>query len=217
MRKLPSVVNATVLTLSLIAPAFGDDWAPVYLSDELRVERREYRGSPLEEIRGVTLLDASVRAALALLRDADFNRQWVYRSGGATILEEHGDSQAYVYGIVDAPWPMQDRDAVVRFDSQLQPETGEITITITNFPDFIPERAEYVRVPEFGGFWKLRPLDNYTVEVTYQVHGDPGGWVPVWLANIAAQTSVRRTLENMRRVVAGYEGGEAPAGSGDID
>ena len=183
-----------LLLLLLALPGAAAAWEQVVKTENLLVERRDYAGSALQEIRGVTRLKAPLNAVMALLKDADFNHQWVYRSGGARILEEHGYEQAYVYGIVDAPWPMQDRDTVVRFDYRQDPETGEIVITINNFPDFIPPEENYVRVPDFGGFWALRPEPHGWVEVTYQVYGDPGGLIPVWLANFAAVTSVTRTL-----------------------
>ena len=135
--------------------------------------------------------------------DADGLLVEVYRSGGARVLEEEGYARAYVYGIVDAPWPMQDRDTVVRFDYR-QEAGGDITITINNFPDYLPHAEGYVRVPDFGGYWRLRPQQDGQVEVTYQVHGDPGGWIPVWVANFAAVTSVTRTLQAMDSAVRHY-------------
>ena len=123
-----------------------------------------------------------------------------------SILEQVGYAQAYVYGIVDAPWPMQDRDTVVRFDYQQNPQTREILITIVNFPDHVPHEPGFVRVPDFGGFWRLRPLPQGEVAVTYQVHGAPGGWVPVWMANYAAAVSVNRTLHNLPAAVERYRG-----------
>jgi hypothetical protein len=182
-------------------PAQG--WETVFDEEGVLVERRAYPGSSLQEIRGVIRLRSSLNAVMALLKDAEFNHQWVYRSGGARILEEEGYESAYVYGIVDAPWPMQDRDTVVRFDYQ-QKDSGEITITINNFPDYIPHAEGYVRVPDFGGYWQLRPLPGGWVEVTYQVRGNPGGWIPVWVANYAAVASVTRTLQAMEPAVKHY-------------
>jgi len=37
------------------------------------------------------------------------------------------------------------------------------------------------------------------------VHGDPGGWIPVWMANRAAVVSVQETLRNMISAVSRYE------------
>lgn len=198
-----------LLALALVIPTV-EAWEPVFEYGDLRVERREYRGSQLQEIRGTTRLQTSLNAIMALLKDADFNHHWVYRSGGARILEQRGYEQAYVYGIVDAPWPMRDRDTVVRFDYRQDRDSGDITITITNFPDFLPQRQSLVRVPDFGGFWRLRPRESGWVEVTYQVYGDPGGWIPVWLANYAAATSVTRTLQNMPGAVEAYREARSP-------
>ncbi len=163
------------------------------------------QGSELDEIQGVIRVKATLNALMALLKDASFNRDWVYRSGGASILQDSGYAQAYVYGVVDAPSPMSDRDTVVRFDYHQDQETKEITVAITNFPEFIPEKADLVRVPRIGGYWRLKPEQDGWVEVTYQVYGDPGGWIPVWLANRAAVISVRETLRNMVSAVSRYE------------
>ena len=46
--------------------------------------------------------------------------------------------------------------------------------------------------------------------VIYQVRGDPGGWVPVWMANYAARLSVARTLQNMPAAVARYHNARTP-------
>jgi len=195
---------AVILLGSLSAQA--GDWEPVYADENLRVQRRDYAGSDLDEIKGVVRVKATLNAVMALLKDAQFNREWVYRSGGASILQDSGYAQAYVYGVVDAPYPMSDRDTVVRFDYQQDQETKEITVTITNFPAFIAKKADLVRVPGIGGFWHLKPEEDGWVEVTYQVYGDPGGWIPVWLANRAAVVSVQETLRNMISAVSRYEG-----------
>jgi len=194
-----------LLLMLLTGVAVAGDWELVHEGEGLSVERRDYRGSELDEIRGRLRLRASLNAVMALLKDDGFNDEWVYRSGGARILQDAGYPRAYVYGIVEAPFPMTNRDTVVRFDYRQDPESKVITIDITNFPEFIPAEPGYVRVPDFGGFWKLRPLDDGWVEVTYQVYGDPGGWIPVWLANRAALVSVQNTLENMPDVVGRYE------------
>lgn len=195
-----------MFALQLAVPVYGATWETVFDEGGVTVQRRPYRDSPLMEMKGEVRVASSLNALMALLKDADFNRHWVYRSGGARILSESGYRQAYVYGVVDAPWPLQDRDTVVRFDYSQELATREIIITITNFPEYIPAEPGLVRVPDFGGFWRLRPLPTGEVDVTYQVRGDPGGWVPVWIANYAAAVSVTRTLQNLPHVVGRYQG-----------
>jgi START domain len=194
------------LLIAVSQLATANDWELLYEGDDLRVLRRDYAGSELDEIQGVVRVQASLNALMALLKDAPFNRHWVYRSGGAQILQESGYATAHVYGVVDAPPPLSDRDSVVRFDYQQDPASRDITITITNVPDYIPPEPNLVRVPDIGGHWFLKPQADGWVEVTYQVHGDPGGWIPAWLANQAAQVSVKNTLQNLVTVVGRYSG-----------
>lgn len=195
---------ALVFALPCAMPAMANSWEAVYETDNLRVLKRDYDGSTLDEIKGVVRVKTSLNAVMALLKDAPFNRHWVYRSGGARILKESGYAQAYVYGVVDAPLPMTDRDTVVRFDYQQNPATKEITVSITNAPQFIALKEGFVRVPDMGGHWRLKPEAGGWVEVTYQVYGDPGGWIPAWLANRAAVLSVKHTLQNLVEVVSRY-------------
>ena len=200
-----------LLCLLLTAvPVQAANWILVYESGPLRVDRRPYQSSSLAELRGVTTVNSTLNGLMALLRDAPRNTEWVHRSGGARIIEQDEYSYAYVYGIVDAPIPLQDRDTVVRFDYSQDLATGVVDISITNFPDFVPLEPGLVRVPDFGGFWRLRPLGDGRVEVTYQVRGDPGGWIPVWLANYAAEVSVIRTLEKLPVMLQEYQDALAP-------
>ena len=190
--------------LVLICPLKLAAWEQVFEDEEVRVWQRPYADSPLLEVRGEVRVSATLNALMALLRDADYNRHWVYRSGGARILEMPVYEQAYVYGVVDAPFPMRDRDTVVRFDYQQDLLSRNITITITNAPEHLPPVSGLVRVPDFGGFWKLQPQTGGEVKVIYQVRGDPGGWVPTWLANLAASRSVIRTLQNLPGAATRY-------------
>ncbi len=198
------------LLLMLLPAARPWAWDLVYEDEGIRVSERPYPGSPVSELRGERVLDATLGEVMALLRDADYNDRWVYRSGGARIIAEEGSARAWVYGIVDAPWPMADRDTVVRFDYRQDPSSAVIIIDITNLPDYLPPEPGRVRVPDFGGFWRLAPATG-GVAVTYQVRGAPGGMVPVWLANRAARLSVRRTLQNMPDAVARYRGRGDPS------
>ena len=46
--------------------------------------------------------------------------------------------------------------------------------------------------------------------MTYQVYGDPGGWVPAWLANYAALRSVIGTLQTMPVALQRYADAGTP-------
>ena len=196
--------------LALGAGQADTAWRLRHSEGVLQVHSRPHAESSIEEFRGVTRVSARLSAVIALLQDADYNHHWVYRSGGATVLDRQGIATTWVYGVVDAPLPIRDRDTVVRFDLRQDPDSRVITIDILNQPDLVPPVAGLVRVPRFGGFWRLRPLAGGEVAVTYQVYGDPGGWVPAWLANYAALRSVIGTLQTMPVALQRYADAGTP-------
>mgnify|MGYP002718257558 CR=1 FL=1 len=65
-------------------------------------------------------------------------------------------------------------------------------------PQYLPKEDGYTRVASLKGFWKFVPQGDGKVEVTYQVHTEPGGSVPSWLANSFVVEAPFNTLSGLR-------------------
>lgn len=192
----------SIFFLFLIAePAAGDKWELSLNHPDVKVYTRPVQGSSFVELRGITLIRTSISAVVALLNDVEFNPRWVPRSGGVTILKQVSPKEAYVRGIILAPWPFYDRDTVVHFLLKQDPDTLVVTIEMTSMADYYPLQKGYVRVSRMSGFWKITPMADSMVEVIYQIHADPGGVLPAWLVNRFAVRHLFKTLINMRQAV----------------
>ena len=167
----------------------------------VKVYKRKVEASKFVEVKGITKIRSSLSSVVALLDDVESNREWVPNSGGARILSRPKSQETYVHGIINALWPLTDRDAVVNFLLTQDKITSTATITMTNFPEYIPAQKSHVRVPLLKGFWRLTPQGDGMVEVVYQIHAEPGGIVPAWLVNAFAANTVYKTLINMRKAV----------------
>ena len=77
-----------LITLLLAPTTHANGWELVFESEDLVVQRRDYKGSQLKEIKGVTRVRASLNALMALLKDAGFNHHSVYRSARSEFVEE---------------------------------------------------------------------------------------------------------------------------------
>ena len=62
----------------------------------------------------------------------------------------------------------------------------------------IPEEKGFVRVAQVEGYWKFVPKGDNLTEVTYQVHTEPGGSVPSWLANKFVVDAPFNTLKALK-------------------
>jgi len=89
------------------------------------------------------------------------------------------------------------RDSVLEVTSE-QGADGSLIRKLEGQPKYIPEEQGFVRVAQVEGFWKFLPLGADRTQVTYQVHTEPGGSVPSWLANKFVVDAPFNTLKALK-------------------
>jgi hypothetical protein len=189
------------------------DWVEVQRKDGIVVDRREVAGSSLHEFRGRGVVAAPVTRVLAVLADAPRRPEWMDQCAGSYVIERVNDHEEIEYNRTRAPWPVADRDAVLRGTTVVDPERREVR------NDFVsvehpkaPKVRGVVRIPYLRGHWYLHPSNGGRwTAVEFQVHADPGGRLPDWLANRASKKLPYRTLQSLRAQVhrRGYAAYEA--------
>ncbi len=177
-------------------------WHQAKQRDGVTVYIREVEGSQIAEALAITHLDASLSAVTTLILDVNNNHRWIDSVDQSRVVKQVSERESINYTISYAPWPVSDRDAVVR--TRMTQNTDDLTVIIRSegLPDFRPREAGMVRVEAISSSWQLTPQPEGGVEVRYQVHSEPGGKLPSWLVNAIATEQPLNTLRNMRRAVA---------------
>lgn len=184
----------TALTPAMLFAAA--DWTLAKESEGITIHTRPVDGSGIDEFRGVAELAVPVEPLLALLRDSDRFHEWFPATPESKLLERN-DEFSVQYSVMDAPWPVSDRDNVLR-SVLTRSENGTVEIRVVADPDFHPEQAGKVRVRKAQGLWRLEPLDAKRTRVTFQMHLEPGGGVPEWLINARVVETPFEALGNLR-------------------
>jgi hypothetical protein len=177
-------------------------WKLVRDDDGVRVERRTIPGSNMAEFRGVGVVNAPLARVLAVLHDAPGRTEWMDRCIDSRLLDEAELSQI-TYSRTKAPWPVADRDVVVRVALAWDVTDHTVRIDFESVEDRrMPPIKGVVRMPFFRGHFYLKPTaDRRGTEVEYQVHANPGGLLPDWIANRASREIPHNTLRALREQV----------------
>ncbi len=179
----------------------SDDWKLKKYENGIAVYNRHEENSAFKELKAVTQIKTSLSSVVALLKDWDTYPQWVYRCGVSSTLKKMSETELIHYQTVDAPWPVDSRDFVVKIKITQDPETKTIKQTATCMAEFIPKQKGYIRITEFKAAWTLTPLKNGVVNVEYQLLVNPGGVVPAWIVNMAAIDGPYETTLNLKKWV----------------
>ncbi len=184
------------LTVLLTGTAYAENWETAKDQDGIKVSLSEVANSQYKAYRGVTLIKASVAKIQALQEDVASSCSWIHECKSQKLLKKEGDL-SWTYTQFKAPFPVTDRDSVMQITTSKGAD-GSLTRTLKEVPTYLPEEKGYVRVAQVDGFWKLVPKDGGMTEVTYQVHTEPGGSVPSWLANKFVVDAPFNTLKALK-------------------
>ncbi len=182
---------------AFVAPDFGAKWTLKKDKNGVQIYTRPVEGSPLKEFKGVVNIRTTVESAKTLLLDLPSYTEWNHNCIESSVLKINSENDIIGVTLTDAPWPVQDREAIVQ--TKVVEKNGSTYLNMTALPNYLKAKDGVVRVPEMTGFWKITPNGDGTVKIVQQVRASPGGRIPDWLANSAVVDTPYNTLLNMKQ------------------
>jgi hypothetical protein len=182
--------------------AKAPQWKVVTDQEGVVVSQKAVPGRSLPIFKGVTVIKADVFQILGVLQDVEKNPEWMHACVDAKRLKKFSDTEFLVYNRSGAPWPISDRDVVVRSKANIDRENQVLTITMRSTEsDLMPPSGDAVRMPRLNGHFIFSEAGKGKTQIEYQIDADPGGLIPSWLATMASRDIPLRTLVNLRNRV----------------
>ena len=124
-----------------------------------------------------------------MLQDAPHRHEWMSDCSTSYVIEEDHERRTQIaYHRTKAPWPVADRDSINRAEIVIDLAARRILLPFEAIDHPKARRSRgVVRMPFLRGHWVLTPVREGGTEVEYQVHANPGGSLPDWLANVASK------------------------------
>lgn len=186
------------LAVLVSAAAQADDWQVAKDEDGIKISLSDVAGSKYKAYRGETVINAPMSKVRDFQADVAAACKWIHECKMQKALNQEGN-KVWTYTQFNTPWPVTARDSVLEVTSTNGAD-GSLTRELKGVPKYIPEEAGFVRVAAVDGFWKFVPKGPNQTQVTYQVHTEPGGSVPSWLANKFVVDAPFNTLKALKEV-----------------
>lgn len=160
----------------------------------ITVSRRERSGRSLSAFRGEGRVKAEALKVLAVILDTREVERWAYGITSARSVKHIDDRNELVYLYSNTPWPVRDRDMVVRRTVSVIKPGEEFAVTLRCEPGAAAERKGIIRVRTCDSSFRVRKLDPSTTEIIYEMSLDPQGSLPQWASAFVARTAPVKTL-----------------------
>jgi len=193
---LKSLCLTTVLVVILITPAYAERRV-VRVEDGITVEEEVEPGRALPILTGTTTMNASAERIAAWVAAVHTYTDWQHNCEEARVIPQP-DGSRLTYNRIGSPWPVSDRDVVLRSTRTNRPD-GSIHIEFRSTEDAnlaVPRGV--VRMPRLLGSYELTPVAG-GAHVVYTVDSDPGGSLPTWLVRQASKDLPYFTLKNLQK------------------
>lgn len=204
MRLSALLAVPALLALTLALPLRADEedaggWKRVDEDDGITLWKHEVPGQSVPGFRGQVEIAAPFGPIVKAIEDTSKHTEWMYRCAESTVLKKESDSEYVLYNLTDSPWPVSDRDVVLRSVKETKEDGSETTMRFQNVtsPDKPPVK-DVVRMPKLRGYYKLVRLAPDKTQVTYEVEADVGGRLPDWIVRSVVKDMPYNTLDRLR-------------------
>lgn len=183
------IISFTVLSFT------ATDWTFVESQDGIDVFERVDHSSK-KWFRLSTVIDFPMEGILSFTSNIEKLPEWVYACRETKTLNQNEHELTY-YSVTDMPFPMSDRDVVIRKVVIRDFENKTYKSISTDSKDF-DIKSNYVRISNFEAIWYFEELSDTTTRVTYDMYVNPGNSLPDWIKDWVIRIGPMKTLINLK-------------------
>ena len=199
-----SIVKITGLVLcagfaSSVAGQYN--WELSKEKDGIKVYQSELQHSSYKAIKVECTLEGNYDKLIAVLRNVDGQKDWVYHNKTAYIVKKINPYEFYYYTEASLPWPMSNRDAVVHLKMDRDSLNRFLKIISVSVPDYLAEKSGKVRVTRSTISWNVTMPTTKTIKIIYIFEAEPGGSIPAWVANAFVDKGPYETFKKLGEIL----------------
>jgi len=200
--------NCTVfcLLVFLASPfiqAAGESaWKEVVVDQGVTVWSRDRSGRVLPELRARGQMNGELFHAMAVILDNERSCEWVPNCTESQEIKRLDARTTWVYSVTNSPWPVSDRDTVVKVVAEEIELDQQYRVVMQAQPDLLPLVEGRVRIPYSKIYFLLKRAGANTIQIEYGLDVDPGGALPKWMVRRTARNTLIETIIALETQVA---------------
>ncbi len=203
-----AAAGSALIAATIPRTAFaGGKWTTLTKEAGITVTTRREKNRQFPTFRGTGRVKSNIWDVIAVIQDASKYTQWLHQCSESGVIKRVDQVTQVVYSKVDSPWPVKDRDVVLRGKIDFINPHKEVKIRFRAIKHKHKKgQSDVVRMPLVEGHWYIVAMGEDKTLVEYQVNADPGGELPPWLVEQASKELPLFTLRNLRKQVSKTQG-----------
>jgi len=197
-----TILLSPVISSSLLAAEVASQkaesipWTLWKETDKLSLSFRPYKKTGLIEIQAQARLPSSLSGFLLFLQDYPLIPNWLDNAKEAYLIEQVSDTENLFVTRFKRIWPVSEREMVIRSRYWQNPDLS-VELAVQDASHEVGNPLNIIRIKLIKAHWLLSPISSKEIQIQHTIIADPGGSVPLWLANKVSLRSMWNTLNAM--------------------
>jgi hypothetical protein len=183
----------------------GLSWHLAKDKDGIQVYTAPVGNSGRKYIKVNSGLTGSLQGVKEVFQDIGRQKTWVYGTRKSFLVKKVDDEHLLYYNETNLPWPVSNRDVVIRMKLVDGPDHHSMVITQTAEPNAVPVNKGIVRISHLSGYWQFREESTGKLHAEYFLDVDPAGSLPNWVVNLFITKGPYETFMKLRAEVKGQQ------------
>jgi hypothetical protein len=152
--------------------------------------------SRFKSIKAEFDITCSIEDLINSVTDVPGYTRWQFNTMQGKIVKSLSSHEKIYHTVIEAPWPVTDRDMVVHL--RIVQSEKELVITTDSESNILPAYPSFVRVPFSHAQWTVISQTPNQLHVKYEMLIDPGGAVPAWLVNWTCANAPLQSFQKLK-------------------
>ncbi len=176
-------------------------WQLAQDKENIKIYTRINRKNGIKDFLAEVVINRPLEQVVKAFKHPEDHGKWFHLRKLTKILKRPDEQTFIIYSITDAPWPVSDRDAVVRYHFEKQSRAEHIHISVDSIKGEVPLQEDLVRIPFLHSWWKLDAKSKNQTRIRFFNSSDVGGNIPVWLANSGVIDMPFNSLSTLKKLM----------------
>ena len=204
--RIPAAVALLSFFASVSLADDGGGWTVIDKDRGITVSKRVAAGCPLPSFRGQGRIKGNVLQLLSVMLDLKAVEKWAYGVDSSKPFKRIDERSHLIYLTSDLPWPVRDRDMIVRSEVEILKPAQEFRISLNCEPETQPERSGLIRIKQCHSTLTLKKVDAEHTDIDYVMTIDPAGYLPGWATEWVTKATPMKTLVTLEERAAESQG-----------
>lgn len=206
IKEIRSLVANSFKTVLLLLPLLlfnsfasaAGKWELKKDSDGIKIFTSSIANSDVKALRAELTTKGTPAQLAAILMNVGKQKDWVYSTESSSVVKYISSTELIYYSEKDMPWPVTNRDGVMRIKIDQDPTTHVMTVSVTTVNNMVAAKKDIIRVPSSTVSWVVTPTSSNSMKIVYEAQLDPGGSVPAWVVNMFTTKGPFETFKKLK-------------------